>query len=248
MRILVGLKRVPDQEIPIRLARDGGIDPSCLRMITNPFDEVALEEAIRIRERGLADEVVAVSCGEESCGETLRSALALGADRAILVRVDGELQSLATAQLIAALARREGAGLVVCGKQATDTDAGEVGAMVAGLLGWAQACVVSNLHIEGDDVTAICECDDGQEILALRLPAVVTVDVRLNQPRYLTLPGSIRAHKQTIVTLSPQDLRIDVAPRLTTSGLCAAPPRKPAVRVGDVDELVMRLRTEAEVI
>ena len=245
MKILVPVKRVPHQDLPVRLRPDGnGIDPATLRMVVNPFDEVALEEALRLKERGLASEIIAISCGTPACSQTLRSAMAMGADRAILVETAEVLQSLTTAKLLASIVRRENIDLVLCGKQATDSDAGETGAMLAGLLGWGQATAVSTLHIADGQITATCEIDGGQEVLAVRLPAVITADLCLNQPRYLTLQGSMKAIKKSIETVTQQAL----SARLQTLRLSMPPPRKAGIRVADVSELVMRLRTEAGVI
>ncbi len=249
MKVLVAIKRVQDQNIPVRLASDGNdIDQKSARMVINPFDEVAIEEGLRLKERGIADETLVVTCGREVCRETLRTALAFGADRALLIHTEADLQSLATAKLLAAVARREGASLVLCGKQAIDTDRGETAVMLAGLLGWGQATVVSALHIEEQDVTAICEIDGGQERLALQLPAVVSVDLRLNLPRHLNLKNSVEARKKPIETLTPEDLQVNAEPRLQILGLQVPPARKPPIRVADVNELVRRLREEAAVL
>lgn len=249
MKVIVAIKRVPDQDIPVRLAADGqDIDPDFTQMIINPFDEVALEEGVRLKERGIASEVLVVSCGRKACRETLRTALAFGADRALLAETETHLQSLATAKLLAAVARREGAALVLCGKQATDTDTAEVPVMLAGLLGWGQATIVSGLHIQAQALTATGEIDGGQERLAVPLPAVVSTDLRLNLPRHLSLRACMLAHKKTIEILTPEALGVDVRARVQSLGLMVPPPRKPPVRVGDVDELVRRLRDEAGVV
>jgi electron transfer flavoprotein beta subunit len=249
MKVIVAIKRVPDQDIPVRLAADGqDIDPDFTQMIINPFDEVALEEGVRLKERGLASEVLVVSCGRESSRETLRTALAFGADRALLVESTEDLQSLAIAKLLAAITRREGAALVLCGKQATDTDTAEVPVMLAGLLGWGQATIVSGLHIEAQSLTATCEVDGGQERLAVSLPAVVSTDLRLNLPRHLSLRACMAAHKKNIETLTPEAIGVGVCARVQSLGLTEPPPRKLPVRVEDVDELVRRLRDEAGVL
>lgn len=249
MKVIIAIKRVPDQDIPVRLAADGqDIDPDFTQMIINPFDEVALEEGVRLKECGLASEVLVVSCGRKACRETLRTALAFGADRALLVETETDLQSLATAKLLAAVTRREGATLVLCGKQATDTDTAEVPVMLAGLLGWGQATIVSGLHIEAQTLTATSEIDGGQERLAVPLPAVVSTDLRLNLPRHLSLRACMVAHKKNIETLTPEVLGVDVRARMQALGLMEPPPRKPAVRVADVDDLVRRLRDEAGVL
>ena len=249
MKILVPVKRVPHHDLPVRLLADGSaIDPATLRMVVNPFDEVALEEALRLRERGIASEVVAISCGTSASKQTLRTALAMGADRAILVDTEVEFPSLTTAKLFAAIVRQENISLVMCGKQATDSDAGEVGAMLAGLLGWGQATAVSSLQISGELVTATTEIDGGQEIISLHLPAVLTADLCLNQPRYLTLQGSMAAVKKSIDTTTPQVLNVPINTGLSILHLSEPPPRKASVRVTDVHELIRRLHSEAEVL
>ena len=249
MKILVAIKRVPDQDMPIRLRADGnGIELGHARYIINPFDENALEEALRLKEQGKASEIVAVSCGVAACSDTLRSALALGADRALLVQTDAELQSLAVAKLLHAVVLKEQPQLVMCGKQATDSDAGEAGVMLAGLLGWGQATAVSTLNIEGERITATCEIEGGLETLSLQLPALLTADLRLNQPRYVSLQGSMKARKKTIETLTAEELQVDVQPRLQHLSLTAPPARKAGVRVADVSELLERLRNEAGVL
>ncbi|KHN52906.1 hypothetical protein OI70_19115 [Dickeya fangzhongdai] len=249
MKILVAVKRVPDQDIPVRLSEDGNsIDPHHRQMTINPFDEIAIEEGIRLKERGIADEVIVVSCGPAECNKTLRTALAFGADRAFLVKTDEELQSLATAKLLAALARRESIDLILCGKQATDTDNAETAVMAAGLLGWGQATIVSALHIEKSGVTATSEIDGGRERLVLSLPAVISVDLRLNSPRHLGLHECVQANKKTIDIFTPEELQVDIRPRLRMLHLEALPPRNSPIRVTDINELVTRLRDEAGVL
>ena len=214
----------------------------------NPFDEVALEEAVRLRENGLADEVLAVSVGNTACGETLRSAMALGADRAILIENDADLQPLVVAKLLAALCSREQPTLVFCGKQAIDDDASQTGPMLAALMGWPQATAVSAISLNGDTATVECETDGGPETMKVTLPAVLSADLRLNEPRYVTLPNIMKAKKKPLETLTPEELNIDVTPRLITLRVTESPVRKAGIRVTGVAELLERLRFEAKVI
>src|SRR5690554_3772025 len=217
-------------------------------MSMNPFDEIAVEEAVRLREAGIATEVVAVSCGTAACEETLRTALALGADRAILVETDAALQPLAVAALLAALARTEQPRLVICGKQAIDDDANQTGQMLAARMGWPQATFASKLVIDGDEAVVTREVDGGLETVAVRLPAVVTTDLRLNEPRYATLPNIMKARRKPIDRSSPQALGVDVTPRLRVLKVSEPPKRRAGERVPDVATLVDRLRNEAKVI
>ena len=249
MKILVAVKRVIDFNVKVRVKSDSsGIDTANVKMSMNPFDEIAIEEAVRCKEKGLATEIVAVSCGLASSQETLRTALALGADRAILVQTDAELQPLAVAKLLAALARRETPQLVILGKQAIDDDANQTGQMLAALLDWPQATFASKLELGEGRAIVTREVDGGLERVEVALPAVVTTDLRLNEPRYATLPNIMRAKKKPLETLTPEALGVDVAPRLATLKVTEPPPRKGGGRVADVKELVAKLRNEAKVL
>ena len=249
MKILVAVKRVLDFNVKVRVRPDGsGVDLANLKMSMNPFDEIAVEEAVRLKERGVATEVVAVSCGAAACQETLRTALALGADRALLVQTDVELQPLAVAKLLAALAAKEAPQLVILGKQAIDDDANQTGQMLAALLDWPQATFASKVEIADGKATVKREIDGGLETLSIVLPAVITTDLRLNEPRYATLPNIMKAKKKSLETLTPEALGVEVAPRLTTLGVAEPPKRKGGGRVADVNELVAKLRNEAKVI
>jgi len=249
MKILVPVKRVVDYNVKVRVKADGsGVDLANVKMSMNPFDEIAVEEALKLREAGVAAEVVAVSCGAPACQETLRTALAMGADRAILVETDAELQPLAVAKLLKAVVAREGVELVIAGKQAIDDDANQVGQMLAALLDWAQVPFASKVAIAGGILTATREIDGGLETVEAALPAVVTADLRLNTPRYATLPNIMKAKKKPLDTLKPADLGVDAAPRLRTLKVAEPPKRKGGVIVKDVAELVAKLRNEAKVI
>jgi electron transfer flavoprotein beta subunit len=249
MKVLVPVKRVVDYNVKVRVKPDGsGVDLANVKMSMNPFDEIAVEEAVRLKEKGVATEIVAVSCGVAACQETLRTALALGADRAILVETDVELQPLAVAKLLKALVDKEAPRLVVCGKQAIDDDANQTGQMLAALLGWAQATSASKLDIAGDRATIKREVDGGLETIEAALPLVVTADLRLNEPRYATLPNIMKAKKKPLEVLAPAALGVDVAPRLTTVKVAEPPKRQGGGKVADVKELVGKLRNEAKVI
>ena len=249
MKILVPIKRVVDYNVKVRVKPDGsGVDTANVKMSMNPFDEIAVEEAVRLRERGIATEIVAVSCGAQACQETLRAALAIGADRAILVQSDVELQPLAVAKLLAAVVARESPGLVILGKQAIDDDANQVGQMLAALLDWPQATFASKVDIAGGTATVKREVDGGLETVEMALPGVVTTDLRLNEPRYATLPNIMKAKKKPLDTLDPAGLGVDVAPRLATLRVVDPPGRKGGGKVADVAELVSRLRNEAKVL
>ena len=229
----------------MRLRPDGaGIDTAAQRMVINPFDEVALEEALRLKERGLASEVMVVSCGTSDSRQTLRTALAMGADRAVLIETAEARQSLSIAKWLAAIVKQENISLVLCGKQATDTDAGEVGPMLAGLLGWAQATAASAVHYAGDRLLVTSEVEGGQEVISLPWPAVITADLRLNQPRYLTVQGSARAVKKDIATITPPHFPDGMHARLKTLRVTETPARKPGIMVADVAELIARLHDE----
>ena len=249
MKILVPVKRVIDYNVKVRVKADGsGIETAGVKMSMNPFDEIAVEEAIRLKEKGAATEVVAVSLGVAQCAETIRTALAMGADRGILVETDAQLQPLAVAKLLKAIAEKEQPGLIILGKQAIDDDMSATGPMLAALLGWPQGTFASKLAIEGETITVTREVDGGLETVALRLPAIVTTDLRLNEPRYASLPNIMKARKKPIDTVKPADLGVDPAPRLTVLKVVEPPKRKAGQKVGSVAELVAKLRTEAEVI
>jgi electron transfer flavoprotein beta subunit len=249
MKILVPVKRVIDFNVKIRVKPDGsGVETANIKMSMNPFDEIAIEEAVRMKEKGVASEVVAVSCGTVTCQETLRTALALGADRAILVQTDVDLQPLAVAKLLAAIARREAPQIVILGKQAIDDDANQTGQMLAALLDWPQATFASKVELVEGRAIIKREVDGGLESVEVTLPAVVTTDLRLNEPRYATLPNIMRAKKKPLETLTPDALGVDAAPRLTILKVAEPPPRKGGGRVADVKELVAKLRNEAKVL
>jgi electron transfer flavoprotein beta subunit len=249
LKVLVPIKRVVDYNVKVRVKSDGsGVDLANVKMSMNPFDEIAVEEAVRLKEAGIATEVVAVSCGVAACQETLRNAMALGADRGILVDTDADLQPLAVAKLIQAIAAREQPQLILFGKQAIDDDANQTGQMCAALMGWGQATFASKLVVADGKATVTREIDGGSETLELSLPLVVTTDLRLNEPRYATLPNIMKAKKKPMETLKPADLAVDVAPRLKTLKVSEPPKRSAGVKVPDVTALVDKLRNEAKVI
>ncbi|MDD5248923.1 MAG: electron transfer flavoprotein subunit beta/FixA family protein [Rhodocyclaceae bacterium] len=249
MKILVPVKRVVDYNVKVRVKADGsGVDLANVKMSMNPFDEIAVEEAVRLKEAGVASEVVAVSCGLATCQETLRTAMAIGADRAILVETDAELQPLAVAKLLKALVAKEAPQLVILGKQAIDDDANQTGQMLAALLGWPQATFASKVAIADGKATVTREVDGGLETLELKLPAVVTTDLRLNEPRYATLPNIMKAKKKPLDNVKPADLGVDVAPRLATLKVVEPPKRTAGVRVADIAQLIDKLKNEAKVI
>jgi electron transfer flavoprotein beta subunit len=249
MKILVPVKRVVDYNVKVRVKADGsGMEIAGVKMSMNPFDEIAIEEAVRLKEKGVATEVVAVSLGVAQCAETIRTALAMGADRGILVETDAELQPLAVAKLLKAIADKEQPGLIILGKQAIDDDMSATGQMLAALLGWPQGTFASKITIEGEQITVTREVDGGLETVTLNLPAIVTTDLRLNEPRYASLPNIMRARKKPIDNLKPADLGVDPTPRLTTLKVSDPPKRKAGVKVGSVAELVAKLKTEAKVI
>ena len=249
MKLLVPVKRVVDFNVKVRVRSDGsGVDIANVKMSMNPFDEIACEEAIRLKEQGVAAEVVAVSLGEARCSETLRTALAMGADRAILVESAVELQPLAVAKLLAALVAREEPGLVLMGKQAIDDDSNQAPQMLAALLGWPQATFISKLAVAGGVATVVREVDEGLERLEVRLPAVVSVDLRLNEPRYASLPNIMKAKKKQLDVLKPEDLGVDVTPRLQYLKFEEPPRRQAGVKLGSVAELVARLKAETGVL
>ena len=249
MKVLVPVKRVVDYNVKIRVKPDGsGVDTANVKMSMNPFDEIAVEEAIRLKEKGLATEIVAVSLGVAACAETIRTALAMGADRGILVETDAELQPLAVAKLLRAIVQRENPRLVIMGKQAIDDDMNATGQMLAALLGWPQGTFASKLEVAGDLLNVTREVDGGLETVALSLPAIVTTDLRLNEPRYASLPNIMKARKKPIEPLKPADLGVDPAPRLQVLKVVEPGKRQAGSRVADVAELVAKLRSEAKVI
>ena len=249
MKALVSVKRVVDYNVKVRVKADGtGVETANVKMSMNPFDEIAVEEAVRLKEAGVVTEIVAVSAGAAACQETLRTALAIGADRAILVESDADLQPLAVAKLLKALCDKESPQLVILGKQAIDDDSNQTGQMLAALLGWPQATFASKVKVENGKATVTREVDGGLETIALKLPAVITTDLRLNEPRYVTLPNIMKAKKKPLDTVKPADLGVDVAPRLATLKVSEPPKRSAGVRVADVAQLVDKLKNEAKVI
>ncbi|MEI7710445.1 MAG: electron transfer flavoprotein subunit beta/FixA family protein [Rhodospirillales bacterium] len=249
MKILVPVKRVVDYNVKVRVKTDGsGIETAGVKMSMNPFDEIAVEEAVRLKEKGVATEIVAISMGVAQCAETIRTALAMGADRGILVETDAELQPLAVAKLLKAIADAEQPGMIVLGKQAIDDDMSATGQMLAALLGWSQGTFASKLTVEGETLTVTREVDGGLETVALKLPSIVTTDLRLNEPRYASLPNIMKARKKPIDNKKPADYGVDPTPRLTTIRVDEPPSRKAGVKVGSVAELVSKLRNEAKVI
>ena len=249
MKVLVPVKRVVDYNVKVRVKSDGsGVDIANVKMSMNPFDEIAVEEAMRLKEAGKVTEVVAVSCGVTQCQETLRTAMAIGADRGILVETDVELQPLAVAKLLKAVADKEQPQLIILGKQAIDDDCNQTGQMLAALLGWPQATFASKVVVDGDRVTVTREVDGGLETISLALPAIVTTDLRLNEPRYVTLPNIMKAKKKTMDVFIPADLGVDPAPRLKTLKVVEPAKRSAGIKVPDVATLVSKLRAEAKVI
>jgi len=249
MKVLVSVKRVVDYNVKVRVKADGsGVETANVKMSMNPFDEIAIEEAVRLKEAGVVTEIVAVSAGVAACQETLRTALAIGADRAILVETDVELQPLAVAKLLKALCGKESPQLVILGKQAIDDDANQTGQMLAALLGWPQATFASKLKIADGKATVTREVDGGLETIALKLPAIITTDLRLNEPRYVTLPNIMKAKKKTLENLKPDALGVDVKPRLVTLKVVEPEKRKAGIKVPDAKALVDKLRNEAKVI
>jgi electron transfer flavoprotein beta subunit len=251
MKILVPVKRVVDYNVKVRVKSDGsGVDIANVKMSMNPFDEIAIEEAVRLKEKGVATEVVAVSCGITACQETLRTAMAIGADRAILVEVgaDVDLQPLAVAKLLKALVDKEQPGLMILGKQAIDDDANQTGQMLAALAGLPQATFASKVEIADGRAQVTREVDGGLETVSISLPAVVTTDLRLNEPRYVTLPNIMKAKKKQLDVFKPADLGVDVAPRLKTLKVTEPAARKAGIKVPDVAALVDKLKNEAKVI
>ena len=249
MKVLVAVKRVVDFNVKIRVKSDGtGVETGNVKMSMNPFDEIALEEGVRMREAGTADELIAVSMGPQACQETIRTALAMGADRGILVETDAELEPLAVAKLLKAITEKENPDLVILGKQAIDDDCNQTGQMLAALLGWGQGTFASGLEFGDAKVTVTREIDGGLETVALTLPAVVPTDLRLNEPRYASLPNIMKAKKKPIDTMTPEDLGVDAAPRLKILKVDEPQGREIGIMVETVAELVDKLRNEAKVI
>ena len=249
MKVLVGVKRVIDYNVKIRVKADGsGVETANVKMSMNPFDEIAVEEALRIKEAGGADEVIVVSMGVAKCQETIRAALALGADRGILVETDTELQPLAVAKLLKAIVERESPELVFLGKQAIDDDCNQTGQMLSALLNWSQGTFASKVVTASDTVDVTREIDGGLETIQLKLPAIITTDLRLNEPRYAKLPNIMKAKKKPLETLSPDELGIDITPRIETLKVEEPPQRSAGIRVADTAELINKLKNEAKVI
>ncbi len=249
MKLLLPFKRVPDPETKIRVLQDGsGINPDGVKFVINPFDEIALEEALRIKERGEANELVCVTIGGDECAEQIRTALAMGCDRAVLIRDERPLDPYAIARILKAVVDREQSNLVIMGKQAIDDDSNQTGQMLAALLGWPQATFVSKLVFSNGRAECTRETDDGLEVVRVRLPAVITTDLRLNEPRYVSLPGIMRARNKPVETVTCGDLGVSVAPRTTLLKLSPPPSRPAGERVATVEELVTKLREEAKVI
>jgi electron transfer flavoprotein beta subunit len=249
MKALVAVKRVVDYNVKVRVKADHtGVETANVKMSMNPFDEIAVEEALRLREKGLVEEVIVVSAGVQQCQETIRTALAMGADRGVLVPTDVELQPLAVAKLLKAVIDKEGPEIVIIGKQAIDDDCNQTGQMLAALLGWPQATFASKLVLENGGALVTREVDGGLETVALKLPAVVTTDLRLNEPRYASLPNIMKAKKKPIVPMTPEELGVDVTPRLVTLKVEEPAKRQGGIKVGSVTELVDKLKNEARVI
>jgi len=249
MKILVPVKRVIDSNVKVQVKSDGtSVDIANVKMSMNPFDEIAVEEAVRLKEKGVATEIIAVSCGVTQCQETLRTAMAIGADRGILVETTEELQPLAVAKLLKALVDKEQPQLVILGKQAIDDDANQTGQMLAALADLPQATFASKVEVSGDKVSVTREVDSGLETVSLSLPAVITADLRLNEPRYVTLPNIMKAKKKQLDTVKPADLGVDVTPRLKTLKVAEPPKRSAGIKVPDVATLIEKLKNEAKVI
>ena len=249
MKILVPVKRVVDYNVKVRVKADGtGVETAGVKMSMNPFDEIAIEEAVRLKEKGVATEIVAISVGVAACSETIRTALAMGADRGILVETDVAVEPIAVAKLLKAIAEKEQPQLVILGKQAIDDDMSATGQMLAALLGWPQGTFASKLAVEDGGITVTREVDGGLETVALNLPAVITTDLRMNEPRYASLPNIMKARKKPIDTVKPADLGVDPTPRLTVLKVTEPAKRQAGKKVASVAELVQKLRTEAKVI
>ena len=249
MKVLIAIKRVVDFNVKVRVKSDNtGVDIANVKMSMNPFDEIAVEEAVRLKERGIVSEIVAVSCGVTQCQETLRTAMAIGADRAILVETAQELQPLAVAKLLKALMDKERPGLVILGKQAIDDDCNQTGQMLAALADLPQATFASKVEVVDGKLRVVREVDGGCETLVLTLPAIITTDLRLNTPRYVTLPNIMKAKKKQIDVFKPEDLGVDVVSRIRSLKVCEAPRRSAGIKVPDVATLIAKLRNEAKVI
>ncbi len=249
MKVLVAVKRVVDYNVKIRVKSDQtGVETANVKMSMNPFDEIAVEEAVRLKEAGTAEEVIAVSLGAQQCQETIRTALAMGADRGVLVQSDDELQPLAVAKLLKAVCEKENPDLVIVGKQAIDDDSNQTGQMLAALLGWAQGTFASKIDLDGGTAKVTREVDGGLETVDLKMPVVVTTDLRLNEPRYASLPNIMKAKKKPIDTFTPADLGVDITPRLKVLKVTEPPAREAGVIVETVAELVDKLKNEAKVI
>jgi electron transfer flavoprotein beta subunit len=249
MKVLVAVKRVVDYNVKVRVKSDNtGVDIANVKMSMNPFDEIAIEEAVRLKEKGVVTEVIAVSCGVTQCQETLRTAMAIGADRAILVETAAELQPLAVAKLLKALMDKEQPGLVILGKQAIDDDCNQTGQMLAALADLPQATFASKVEVADGKVSVTREVDGGLEVLSLSLPAIITTDLRLNEPRYVTLPNIMKAKKKQMDIFKPEDLGVDVSPRIKTLKVVEPPKRSAGIKVADVAALVDKLKNEAKVI
>ena len=249
MKVLVSVKRVVDYNVKVRVKTDGtGVETANVKMSMNPFDEIALEEAVRLKEAGIATEIIAVSCGVQACQETLRTALAIGADRAILVESNQELQPLAVAKILQSICQKEAPQLVILGKQAIDDDSNQTGQMLAALLAWPQATFASKIKIKKKKAVVNPQVDGGREPVPIKLPAIVTSDLRLNEPRYVTLPNIMKAKKKPLENLKPDALGVDVAPRLQTLKVVEPAKRKAGVKLPDAKALVDKLRNEAKVI
>jgi len=249
MKVLVPVKRVVDYNVKVRVKSDGsGVDIANVKMSMNPFDEIAIEEAVRLKEKGVVTEVIAVSCGVSQCQETLRTAMAIGADRSILVQTDAELQPLAVAKLLKALVDKEQPGLVILGKQAIDDDCNQTGQMLAALADLPQGTFASKVEVSDGYALVTREIDGGSEILKIKLPAIVTTDLRLNEPRYVTLPNIMKAKKKTMDIVKPEDLGVDIKSHLKTLKISEPPKRRAGIKVPDVATLVAKLKNEAKVI
>ena len=249
MKVLVPVKRVVDYNVKVRVKSDGsGVDIANVKMSMNPFDEIAVEEAVRLKEKGVVSEIIAVSCGVAQCQETLRTAMAIGADRGILVETTAELQPLAVAKLLKALCDKEQPGLIILGKQAIDDDCNQTGQMLAALGDWPQATFASKVEVADGKLKATREVDGGSETLSLTLPAIITTDLRLNEPRYVTLPNIMKAKKKPLETLKPEDLGVDASPRIKTIRVVEPTARSAGIKVPDVATLIDKLKNEAKVI
>ena len=249
MKILVPVKRVIDYNVKVRVKADQtGVELANVKMSMNPFDEISVEQAIRLKEAGVCEEIIAVSVGAQQCQETIRTALAMGADRGIHVLHDGDVEPLAVAKILKELANKEGPSLIIVGKQAIDDDSNQTGQMLAALLGWGQATFVSDIEVEGEQVKATREVDGGLETISVRLPSVITTDLRLNEPRYASLPNIMKAKKKPIEEINVSDLGIDIKPRIEQLKVEEPPKRKAGIKVANVAELVQKLKNEAKVI